>query len=223
MNKLTLLVRLASAASTSFASTYAGGQLNNYSNDATDDLASGWGSVYAVVQLNNYNNDSPVYYLKPGTLAPMTMAFSITVGDQLLQDQAQNTLKFTWSEPGYFDFGAAIIPGVVGGDTVDLTFKAWNPANPTESVTKTWSQPTYDWLCCHPVAVGPNISLPTGTTIVAQVVPEPTSLALVFIGAAVLMLRHSRRVQTITTSFINEGISNSTLWAKAKIGTNVTH
>lgn len=145
----------------------------------------------AVVQLNNYNNDSPVYYLTSATKAPVTMAFEVTSGGAKLQDPSGNALTFTWSEAGYFDLSAAVVPGATPGSPAELTFKAWNPANTAETVTATWTQATANWAGLPSPADGPNISLPTGTTIVASgpVIPEPTTIALGLVGAAALLLR----------------------------------
>jgi hypothetical protein len=146
----------------------------------------------AVVTLNNYTPDSPVYYLTKGTVAPTSLAFSITTAaGAALQDTAGNNLTFVWDSPGYFDLQTAVIPGVTGGANVDLTFKAWNPATPTESVTATWSQATANWAGVPSPASGPDLALPTGLT-VTGVVPEPTTLALGLIGAAALMLRRRK-------------------------------
>ena len=157
----------------------------------------------AMIRLNNKDAQMPIFLRHVGTLA--TPADQIYI--QVLAGPVGGTLTAVMpigattsvielSEPGYFDAGVGIIPGISDGQVVDCRIQVWQPlpgwtgpsvfesANSVGSAN--WTQRSGIWDPKSGLAAaGPVLALPRAVLVGA--VPEPSTVALGILGGAALI------------------------------------
>ena len=157
----------------------------------------------ATIRLNNKDAQMPIFLRHVGTLA--TPADQIYI--QVLAGPAGGTLiavtpigattsVIELSEPGYFDAGVGIIPGIGDGKVVDCRIQLWQPlpdwtglpryeAGTSQWITK-WTQRSGSWDPQSGLApTGPVLAIPLSPIVGA--VPEPSTVALGILGGAALI------------------------------------
>ena len=150
----------------------------------------------STVRLNNrdanqpiYDNNlqtpafGPEYYVEVlagpvgGVLSPITLAGSTET-------------HFPFTEPGYFDAGVGIIPGVMDGGPADFMIRAWKKSADfvADGLSAKWTQLTGSW---NPVSGSPDaastpvLKIPS-ITVINVPVPEPATIALGLLGLTLL-------------------------------------
>lgn len=153
--------------------------------------------IRATVSLNNYDANKAIYLQTDFRLAPVAGVYVELLGGpdaehlSLVVAVGSGQSRFTLSEPGFFDAGVGIIPGVESTEMATLQLRVWNGNYGvyTEGMgdSVTWRQATGYWnsQAVPPLpATGPVLALPT-TLYVKEVpyyIPEPGSLVLLVIG-----------------------------------------
>lgn len=156
----------------------------------------------ATVALNNFAAN-PIYLLSEGTLAGADVMVEFwggpVGGDIAMISNTDGVSAWPVEYEGFFDGGVGVVPGVADSADAQLVMRAYQGetydgafgAAPTAEVM--WTQATGAW---NPNAVPP--APPTGPdlaytdTPVLNVVPEPSTIALGLLGAAVLLLRRRK-------------------------------
>lgn len=154
-----------------------------------------YGAVSGVVLADNYGTGAGTISDASG-LAPATAYVEVWAG---AVGGAQSLIASgNLVEPGFFDLGAAVIPGVAGGGTASFTVKAWEGATSYDAATlkgtASWQQSSLgsfdDSIQPPPVKQGPELNMPAITIGAGTpVIPEPTTIALGLLGAAALFIR----------------------------------
>lgn len=108
------------------------------------------------------------------------------------------------SEPGYFDNGVLLVPGVAAGATASFEVRAWSGATAYDAATlkgsASFTQATGTWDDgvggTNPPGPksGPDLAVPSFTVGAAgtPVIPEPSTIALGVLGAAALLIRRRK-------------------------------
>lgn len=147
----------------------------------------------ATVTLNNYDSNMPIFYQTTGSLAPLEGTFVELVGTSgAVIPTGGGSSIISMAEPGFFDGGFGVVPGVTDGSSAALTLRAWRGAATYDAASEkgevTWTQNTGAW---DPAAVppaapsGPALAVPSSVLIA---VPEPSTIALGILGGAALLL-----------------------------------
>lgn len=160
----------------------------------------------ATVTLNNYDADKPIYIGAPGTVASgadvWVELLGGTPGGTLAPIASTSGLAlFGLAEPGYFDSGVGTIPGLADNATAEFQLRAWKGAASYDAafavketaISAKWTQATGAWnpAAQPPVpASGPVLAIPGN--LVLAVVPEPSTIALGLLGAAMLLIRRRK-------------------------------
>ena len=155
----------------------------------------------ATVRLSNYESQMPVYYQQTGTLAwrdffgtgIFVEVWGGPVGGSLrpISIIGTETTVIPLKEPGFFDAGVGVIPGVGPGGQVELKVYAWTAAVPGDrfglNSSGSWLQSSGSWDPQSGLApTGPPLALPS-SVIVNPTIPEPYSLTLGLLGGATLL------------------------------------
>jgi hypothetical protein len=154
--------------------------------------------IRATVSLNNYDANKAIYIQNSlEGRAPVAGVFVELLGGpdaehlSLVVAAGSGQSRFTLSEPGFFDAGVGIIPGVEPTEMATLQLRVWSGnygvymEGMGDSVT--WRQATGYWnsQAIPPLpATGPVLALPTTLYVkeAPNYIPEPGSLVLLVIG-----------------------------------------
>lgn len=147
----------------------------------------------ATVTLSNYDSNMPIFYNAVGTLAPLDGTFVELIGPNgPVTPTGGGSSILSLAEPGFFDGGFGVVPGVADSAQAALTLRAWRGAATWDVAAErgevSWTQATGAW---DPTAVppaapsGPALAIPSSPLIV---VPEPSTIALGILGGAALLL-----------------------------------
>ncbi len=165
----------------------------------------------ATVLLNNYDSHMAIYLADGTTLAPANGSVYVELlggpsADQLspiLSTMGIATCTISANdEPGFFDNGVGVIPGVADGAMATLQLEAWqgspNPLPGTVGETLSWTQATGSWgppSMNSPPPSGPSLQIPAPLVLP---VPEPSTLrlGLFAVAAASWLARRSPRSMT---------------------------
>lgn len=144
----------------------------------------------APIFLNNYDSGNPVYYLDTNTKLSETGSFV-----QIFGNGTSIGDKFGLVEPGFFDNGFGAIPGAVDGADVTVKVQVWRNAasfaTATEKAEASWVQKG-GTTPAAPAPPSPTaLAFPNNVIVGTQgpIVPEPSTIALVLLGGAALLLR----------------------------------
>jgi len=153
------------------------------------------------INLTNYDSNNPIFFNNTSTRLPIAGSFA-----QMLGGPAGGTLvvlangtavsTFTLAEPGFFDGGFGVVPGVAESGSGSFKIRAWRTAATFDTATEKGESAVYS------NAVGTNPSLPnlpapaanTGAPsfTVTGVVPEPSTVLLGLLGASALLFRRRK-------------------------------
>jgi hypothetical protein len=148
------------------------------------------------VRLSNYPGNNPIFFFTTSTRLPVDGSFVQVLGGprdgslQVLSSSTGQTV-FTLTEPGFFDAGFGVVPGVPEGTSGFFQLKAWRNAPDFETALRTTG------------VVGQSVmfSALTGTVtepaqletpsflMCADCVPEPSTFLLGLLGAGALLVR----------------------------------
>jgi hypothetical protein len=164
--------------------------------------------IRATVSLNNYDANKAIYLQTDFRLAPVAGVYVELLGGpdaehlSLVVAAGSGQSRFSLSEPGYFDAGVGIIPGVEPTEMATLQLRVWNGNYGVYSEATgdsvTWRQATGYWnsQAVPPLpATGPVLALP-GELFVKDApyyIPEPGSLILLSLGLGIGWLRRAVR------------------------------
>jgi hypothetical protein len=150
----------------------------------------------AAVLSNNYDQNGglgqPVYYEVPGTLAPVadTWLQFTTVGDVPIG------AAFKLSDPGFFDTGFIEIPGAADNTDVSFKLQAWKGSvGIIADITYAAAAAKVEATISQRAGANAGAPTPPNPAMLAMptefviAVPEPSTVALVLLGGAVLLLR----------------------------------
>jgi hypothetical protein len=145
----------------------------------------------ATVQLNNRDPDRPVYYLKIGELVPAAGTFVEVLGGPIggvlipIANLDGSGTVFRCSEPGYFNAGVGVIPGISDLGPAEFVVRVWRdePSYDLAGQRGTslhWTQLTGSWNPGDPAVTAPPLNIPASFGI--YLIPEPSSIALALVG-----------------------------------------
>jgi hypothetical protein len=155
----------------------------------------------AALFLNNYDADKPIFYNVVGTKASGADFFIQVLGGPVggplapIASSAGGD-KFTLVEAGYFDGGYGSIPGVADNDQVLLQVRAWKGT--TDYAAASERGETVAWQQKAGAAPGGSppppptpaaLSMPDSVLVI---IPEPSTIALGLLGAALLLIRRRK-------------------------------
>jgi hypothetical protein len=164
----------------------------------------------ATVAINNIDANTPVYYTATDSLPLNIMPINQNVYVQLLGGPVGGSLTPIFNLngesafqidqiPGYFNGGIGMVPGVIPGGFAEFELRAWQGKKNDDfentfvnrAITGRWAQQTGVWndqLVPQPPPTGESM-LNQGTLIFHffQIVPEPSNIALLCLGMAVLI------------------------------------
>jgi hypothetical protein len=150
-------------------------------------------SCYAdgAIGLENFTVNNPVYLNSVGNIAPATPDTWI----QVLSGGVALSQPFNLVMDGFFDNGPGIVTGVNGPATVDVVVRGWvgaDYATASKSVEKTIAGQKVGAVPAPPAppTLEP-LQLPADFVIAAPI-PEPSTVALVLLGGAALLLRRRK-------------------------------
>ena len=127
----------------------------------------------ATIGLNNYDSNTPLFYQNLGTLLPLGYSIQLLggpLGGDLMPVYLASILKttvFSLTEPGFFDGGICVVPGVEGGTQAQFQLQVWKGGTSYDSATSKaqssvfqQSTGTWDDKAVPPVpATGPSLNL----------------------------------------------------------------
>lgn len=109
----------------------------------------------STVTLNNYDALQPIFYLTSGTLAPVGTYVELLggpIGGPLapVASSSNGAGEFRIDNPGYFDAGIGVIPGVTANGLAEFQLRAWTSADSYADATyrgqtTIWQQLTGSW------------------------------------------------------------------------------
>lgn len=147
----------------------------------------------AAIGLENFTANYPVYY--NGAVAPASGDIWIQVlGGAVDGAQTALTQPFNLIIDGFFDNGAGFVTGVADNVPVDLTVRGWKGAADGWATATETAQAILKNQASgkHPDPLAPAtvvaLNFPDKFDIAAPV-PEPSTIALVLLGGAALLLR----------------------------------
>lgn len=157
----------------------------------------------ATVIVNNYPPNKPIFYLTPGVPVPINIGAMVEIlggppGGPLqpLQEAfGKPVTALPFFEPGLFDAGTLVVPGVQPSALAQFEVRAWvGSSYETASLRATTgpivpAQPTgmEDPTLPGPF-VGPLLNIPFSITIGLSAIPEPSTLALGVLGTVILLV-----------------------------------
>jgi hypothetical protein len=150
------------------------------------------------VRLNNYDSNNPLFYNAVSTRLPTRDTFVQVLAGPLgtgfndlrvLSNTTGQTI-FTLQEPGFFDAGVAIVPGVPENSIALFRVIFWRACTSFETALERGSTTIYS----QPVgSLGePALSVMPAAAIAPSgegCIPEPSPLWLALLGGAVLLWR----------------------------------
>jgi len=161
----------------------------------------------AVVNLNNTEADKPMYCVTWDGIRvsdPLYVEFWASANGGIWEpvQAGLNPAETSWKldENGYFNAGIGVIPGIEPDSLVVFKVLLWTRADSARDayyVTQClWTQATGTWITDSQPASTPDsvmLQIPYNVTIVLEPEPEPSTMALGFLGAALLFAWHSGR------------------------------
>jgi hypothetical protein len=166
-------------------------------------------AAQATILLNNYDSGQPAWYgwgdwRPPGTpelqLAPREGFWvELLANGQPISATDTKATKFNLSEPGFFDAGVGVIPGVAPGGMADFTLRIWKDAPAYEQACSCsigsiqWRQATGSWndTAAPPLPpTGPILAIPGQWGVIW--IPEPSTALLLAVGGGLWRLGHRR-------------------------------
>ena len=166
------------------------------------------GKEYSTINMNNIDCKMPLYLYKNGNLAPVdttyVMILSGPAGGALspVTPIGVNSPLIKLSQPGYFDAGVGIIPGIGPNYEITVEVIAWQsfPVNPGtyEGATFTgshlWYQFAGSWdSSSGTTPTGPSLAMTRPVLITG--VPEPKTVALGLLGGAAMITNQVIKLQ----------------------------
>jgi hypothetical protein len=155
----------------------------------------------ATVRLNNYDSLMPVYWQEVGKLAYGKDFYIQVLGTAVggvptpITPVGATTSIIKLVEPGYFDSGIGVVPGVSDNQPATFAVRGWYGAPTFEEAsfwfnsgqTYVWDQLAGSWDPNSGLAPsGPLLAMPWPLEI-GFAIPEPTTLTLAFLGAGILL------------------------------------
>jgi len=165
-------------------------------------------SQVATVNLNNFDSNNAIMYMatpnSPAVAAPLNLNINVELlgGPSATQLQpvtpsgGGSAVIPLSAVAGFFDGGVGVVPGVTAGATATFQLLAFVGTNPSAAsgggVSATWTEATGTWnnAAVPPApATGPVLNVPTGITVGAAGIPEPSTIALGLLGLGALLIR----------------------------------
>ena len=153
------------------------------------------------INLTNYDSNNPIFYNNTSTRLPVAGSFVQMLGGPtggaLVVLSGGGLTQFTLSEPGFFDGGFAVVPGVAEGGSGSFQIRAWRTAATFDTASEKGSSAVY----ANPVGTNPPLPAPPvpaanagapSFTVTAGVVPEPSTVLLGLLGAGALLFRRRK-------------------------------
>lgn len=162
-------------------------------------LASVVCSADGTVFLNNYDANKAIFYMSEGTLASEGLGVTLQilggpVGGALapINPNGKTNPNLSLVEPGFFDavpsFG--VVPGVADGAQAQFQVRAWIGADYASAQVRAESTTWTQKVGTNPAPPSPPVpealQFP-GLTLIN--IPEPSTIALGLLGAALLLIR----------------------------------
>jgi hypothetical protein len=138
----------------------------------------------AVVYVDNLALDQPIFFLVPGNPAPLGLQVQLLGGPpggpltpvyQIANHQPVVTID---QYPSYFDGGAGVIAGVIGGEDAQLQLQAWLGADTYATAILRWESPvwqqstgTWDSTAIPPQPPSPQLLAIPGLAVIQPIGP----------------------------------------------------
>jgi hypothetical protein len=151
------------------------------------------------INLNNYDSNNPIFHGAAGTRLPVAGSFVQMLGGPVggtLQVLSSGGLNmFTLTEPGFFDGGFAVVPGVAESGTGSFQIRAWTggAASYDAAIEKGASTVYSNATGTNPALPAPPVpAANTGAPSFVVAVPEPSTVILGLLGAGALLFRRRK-------------------------------